>query len=476
MSTAAERKEKTNRQNELIIKAQPGTQEKLLSCSADVIIFGGAAGGGKTFSVLMKPFYYVFNDKDYRAMVFRRVRKDITTVGSAFDISRSLYSNFATENKTDLKWTFKSGAVVSFGGMEHLGDEGRYSGSQIDTIIFEELQEFLEKQFTFMFSRNRGKSKAKKQIICTCNPRPESWILKYIEWYLDDDGYPLHERSGIIRYFFRQNDDIFWGNSRQELIDKFGNSISDAIKSFTFISSLIYDNKILLETNPEYIAGLKNMSFADREMLLNGCWKVSLSQGTLFKTEWFEIIDAVPTNLKKVVRFWDKAGTVPTNDNPDPDYSVGLKMGIDENKTLYILDVVRDRVSPETLLNIMRNTATQDGVSVAIGIEKEGGSSGQMDERTHIKNLLGFNARFYKPLGVKGHKGERKIIDAKPVSAQAERGNIKVLRAKWNTAFFNELVNFPSKDYHDDQVDALSGAFGMLVGLKNTAVAKQAII
>lgn len=475
MSTAtAERT--TERQSELIIKAQPGTQEKLLSCSADIIIFGGAAGGGKTFSVLMKPFYYVFTEKDYRAMIFRRVRTDITTAGSAFDISRSLYSNFATENKTALKWTFKSGATVSFGGMENLGDERRYSGSQIDTIIFEELQEFLETQFLFMFSRNRGKSKAKKQIICTCNPRPESWILKYIDWYLDEDGYPIHERSGIIRYFIRQNDDIFFSDSRQELIDKFGDNIKTAIKSFTFISSLIHDNKILLETNPEYIAGLQNMNYADREMLLNGCWKVSLSQGTLFKTEWFEIIDAVPTNLKKVVRYWDKAGTVPTNDNPNPDYSVGLKMGIDENNTLYILDVVRDRVSPETLLNIIRNTATQDGVSVAIGIEKEGGSSGQMDERTHIKNLLGFNARFYKPLGVKGHKGERKIIDAKPVSAQAERGNIKVLRAKWNTALFNELVNFPSKDYHDDQVDALSGAFGMLVGLKNTAVAKQAII
>ena len=465
MSTAtAERT--TERQSELIIKAQPGTQEKLLSCSADIIIFGGAAGGGKTFSVLMKPFYYVFTEKDYRAMIFRRVRKDITTAGSAFDISMSLYDQFASVNRSDLKWTFKSGATVSFGGMETLGDEKRYSGSQIDTIIFEELQEFLEQQFIFMFSRNRGKSKAKKQIICTCNPRPESWILNYIDWYLDDDGYPVHERSGIIRYFFRQNDEIHWGETRQELIDKFGDSIADAIKSFTFISSLIYDNKIMLEQNPEYIAGLKNMSYAEREMLLNGCWKVSLSQGTIFKQEWFEVVDAAPTNLKKVVRFWDKAGTVPSSDNPDPDYSVGLKMGIDELGTIYILDVVRDRLTPENLLKIMRNTATQDGVTVHIGIELEGGSSGKLDESVHIANLTGYVARSFKPM-------KNKLTRALPISAQCEAGNVKVVNAKWNRAFFNELVNFPSKQYHDDQIDALSGAFNMLVVFKNTAVAKN---
>ena len=75
-----------------------------------------------------------------------------------------------------------------------------------------------------------------------------------------------------------------------------------------------------------------------------------------------------------------------------------------------------------------------------------------------VRNLIGFNILLLKEI-------KSKILRAKPVSVLCESGNLKILRANWNCDLIRELENFPDAS-HDDQVDALSGAYELLSGNK----------
>ncbi len=102
----------------------------------------------------------------------------------------------------------------------------------------------------------------------------------------------------------------------------------------------------------------------------------------------------------------------------------------------------------------IKNIAKIDGTDVQIGIEQDPGQAGKYEVNYYTYQLSGYDVRV-------NLVSKDKITRAKPVSAQAEAGNIKVFRGYWNEAFFNELEIFPDGK-HDDIVDALSGAFHML--------------
>lgn len=120
-------------------------------------------------------------------------------------------------------------------------------------IAFDELTHFTRKQFFYMMSRNRSVCGVRPYMRATCNPDPDSFVAKFIEWWMDDAGFPIPERSGVIRYFVVINDEVFWANSRDELAAAYAVNPADA-KSFTFIASSIFDNRILLAQDPGYLA------------------------------------------------------------------------------------------------------------------------------------------------------------------------------------------------------------------------------
>lgn len=93
----------------------------------------------------------------------------------------------------------------------------------------------------------------------TCNPDVDSWVAKFIAWWIDQEtGYPIPERSGVLRYFCRENVEVKWGDSPEELSEKYGVE-PELCKSVTFIASSVYDNKILLERDPSYLANLRKL-------------------------------------------------------------------------------------------------------------------------------------------------------------------------------------------------------------------------
>ncbi|WP_094226936.1 phage terminase large subunit [Methanolobus psychrotolerans] len=433
------------------IKPQPGPQETFLSTPADVALYGGAAGGGKSFALLLEALRHI-NHLGYSAVIFRRTSVQVRNAGSLWDTSESLYP-FAGGHPSEstLEWNFPAGTRVKFAHMEHEKNKLDWQGSQIVLIGFDELTHFTESQFFYMLSRNRSTCGIRPYIRATTNPDADSWVAEFIDWYIGEDGYPIRERSGVIRWFIRIDGTMIWGDSKEELMEKYPGTLP---KSFTFISAKLEDNQILMQKDPSYKANLEALPFVERERLLGGNWKVKPAAGLYFKREWFEdkFIDAAP-KCSRYVRFWDCAATEAKNTN-NPDYSVGVLAGELTGK-YYVLDVQRFRKSPGAADEHMKQTAYSDGRDVMVREEEEPGSSGKRVIATHATTIFkGFNF-----LGVKSTGS--KVVRAGPVSAACQNGNVYIVHGSWNNEFLSELEGFPERA-HDDQVDALSGAFNSL--------------
>lgn len=433
------------------IGPQPGPQTEALATKADIALFGGGAGGGKSFFLLLDPLRNIFNPK-FGAVTFRRTTKQIRNEGGLWDESLGIYAPLgAIPKSSTLEWTFRSGMRTQFAHLEYEKNVLDWQGSQIPWIGFDELTHFTRHQFFYMLSRNRSTSGVPGTIRATTNPDAESWVRLFIDWWIDNDtGFPIRERSGKLRWFVRNSDEIFWGDSREELIKRFGPA--ELPKSFTFIPSSIFDNKILMEKDPAYVANLRALSRVERMKLLEGNWNAKATAGAYFQKPWFEVVDAIPAGCKSI-RYWDRASTKPSESNPDPDWTVGLKLEKSANGLFFVSDVVRVRESPLEVERAILNTARQDGIGTTIYIEQDPGQAGVVEATNYTRLLAGFVVKTNKV-------NKDKVSRAQPVSAQVEAGNVKLMRGSWNESLLVELQAFPDGK-HDDQVDALSGAFNM---------------
>lgn len=172
--------------------------------------------------------------------------------------------------------------------------------------------------------------------------------------------------------------------------------------------------------------------------------------GGMFRVDQLRIESHAPP-LKRIVRYWDKAGSALTGC-----FTVGLKMGVAPDGVFWILDIVRGQWEAWTRERIIRQTAEADGKIIQIGVEVEPGSGGKESGQGTVRNLAGFRVKLDRPTG-------DKVERADPFAAQLNGGNVRLIRAEWNRPYIHELQFFPLGKYKD-QVDASSGAFNMLVG------------
>lgn len=433
------------------IKPQEGPQREFLISKADIVIYGGAAGGGKSWALLMECLRHR-KVPGFSAVIFRRNSTQVRNPGGLWDTSCELFPHAdGVPKESTLEWDFYGKGKVKFAHLEHEKTRFDWQGSQVVLFGFDELTHFSWAQFVYMLSRNRSTCGIKPYIRATTNPDPDSWVRRFISWWIDEvSGYAIPSRNGKVRWFFIQNDQTIWGSSREELLEKDPHCLP---KSVSFIASTVHDNKILLEKDPGYLANLKALPRFEREQLLMGNWNVRPTAGMFFQRSFFETVKAVPKGGTKVVRYWDRAATKKTENN-DPDYTVGLRLEKDKNNILYVTDMVRIQQSPLGVQSAIKNTASQDGISVRIGVEQDPGQAGVSEADYLVRMLQGYNVKTFKAT-------QDKVTRALPVSSQAEAGNIKLLQAPWNEDFLRELENFPEGG-HDDIVDALSGAFLML--------------
>lgn len=438
------------------LRPQDGPQYDFLSTEADIAFYGGAAGGGKTFGLLLDPLRN-HDVPGFGGVIFRKTAVQVRNEGGLWDESMNIYPLMgATSRESTLEWKFPGRVSMSFANLEYEKDVLNYQGSQIAWMGFDELTHFSEGQFFYMLSRSRSTCGVRPVIRGTCNPDPDSWVRKFIDWWIGEDGYAIPARSGVLRWFIRINDAIHWADSKKELQDQFGYSEEIQPKSFTFIAAKLEDNKILVSKDPSYKGNLLAMNRVDRLRLLYGNWNVRASAGTLFRMEWFPIVDAVPGGWTQSIRFWDRAATKPHEANKDPDWTRGLKLYQYPDGTFVVVDLKSAQDTPGQIEQLIKNVAAHDGYATRIMSQQDPGSAGVAEAEYFIRMLSGFDVRVMTT-------SKDKVTRAKPVSAQSEAGNIRVLRAPWNDVFFSEVESFP-EGAHDDIVDVLSGAFNEISG------------
>ncbi len=173
--------------------------------------------------------------------------------------------------------------------------------------------------------------------------------------------------------------------------------------------------------------------------------------GGLFQRGDFEIVEAVPAGAKRC-RAWDFAASK-ARPGRKPDWTAGLRMALVDG-VFYVETIARGRWSPAEVERNLKNAASQDGPTVTIRMPQDPGAAGKADAETKIKLLAGFPVKAISPTGDKATR-------AKPASAQAEAGNVKLLRGDWNETFLDEVCAFPNAQF-DDQVDAFADALNEL--------------
>jgi predicted phage terminase large subunit-like protein len=419
-----------------------------------------------SFGMLLEPLRHVTNNKEFFAVFFRRNTTQIRNPGGLWDESMKLYP-FAGGNPVAsiLEWRWPNGGKVKMAHLENENTILEWQGSQVPLFLFDELTHFSQAQFFYMLSRNRSMCGVKPYIRASCNPDADSWVATFIEWWIDQTtGLPIEERSGVVRWFIRLQDSIFWADSRQDLVDKYGNpelpdDHEDQVrpKSVTFIPAKLSDNKALLKGDPDYKANLMALSRVERERLLYGNWKIKPAAGLYFKRSDVNIVDIIPDDVEKWVRRWDFAATVAGEANPDPDWTASVLMGRRKNGRYIVANVTHDRKKSHDVRELVKRVANNDTRKVRIGISIDPGQAGVEQAQSYVRELAGFVVETIRETG-------DKITRADPVAAQWQAGNIDILRGVWNEEFFMELEAFGGSKGHDDQVDCLSGAFLMLVG------------
>lgn len=405
----------TPRLTKYIPHAPTVKQTAFLCLDVKEAFYGGAAGGGKSDALLMAALQYV-DIPGYNAIIFRRTYSDLSLPGALMDRAAAwLAPTDAAWAEQEKKWSFPSGASLSFGYLENEGQKFRYASSEFQFIGWDELTQFAETQYSFLFSRLRRNTTQ------------------------TDDGIPLRVRSAANP----------GGPGHEWVRNKFIVNPGSRI----FIPAGLVDNPYL--NREEYTESLMELDHLTRRQLMDGDWEAQL-EGTLFHREWFEPVDQVPDSVEiiKSIRWWDLAATE-EKPGTDPDYTVGLLLGIGDDGRYYIMDIQRFRESPGQVESKIARQAVLDGREVHIFMEQEPGSSG-------VNTIYHYRRRVLRGFMFKGIKSSgSKVERARPVSSTAEDSDIAMVRANWNHSFLDEITAFPLSQ-HDDQVDALSGAHSQL--------------
>jgi predicted phage terminase large subunit-like protein len=396
-------------------------QVEFLLLDCEEAMYGGQAGGGKSDALLMAALQYV-EVPEYAALILRRSYKDLSLPGALMDRSHAwLRHTDAHWNNIDHTWTFPSGATLTFGHLQHNNSMYQYQGSELQFVAFDELTQFTEQMYLYLFSRTRR---------------------------LEGSAIPIRIRSasnpgGLGHQWVRQRF-IFEGEE----------------KGRPFIPSSFRENPYI--DRNQYEKALDKLDWITRRQLKHGDWYAN-PFGGLFLREWFEKVKPIGQlpKLKRLCRFWDLASTKVSKQNADPDWTAGALLGIDDNNICYIIDIQHMRGTPLEVEQLIVQTAREDSAKyghVEIRMEEEGGSSGKIVTDHYSRKVLsGYD---FKGVRATGSKEDR----AKPFSAYAEKGYVTLIEGLWHNEFLNEVEAFPTEGIHDDIVDACSGAYNQLLG------------
>ena len=380
------------------------------------VFFGGSGGGGKSDWLLMSALQHV-NTPGYSAILFRRTFTELSKPEALMDRAHGwlrLHKD-ARWSGMEHAYKFPSGAQIVFSHLENESSIYEHQSAAYQFIGFDELTTFTERMYTFLFSRLRR---------------------------LKGSPIPLRMRSasnpgGPGHQWVKQRFIVQSNQSRRP-----------------FVPARIVDNPFI--DSAAYERSLAELDPVTRQQIKDGDWDI-IAEGNMFKRSWFPIVHDWPRNAH-LVRSWDLAGTEARR-HADPDWTVGLLLG-ELGGRYWIIDIVRERLSPKDVEDLVRQTAEVDGRRVDIVMEQEGGASGKTVIQDYATRVLrGFTFKGQPSTG-------SKVVRARPASSACGAKNIMLLEAPWNGPFLEEAGLFHNPKIHDDQIDALSAAVNYLAKYK----------
>lgn len=296
----------------------------------------------------------------------------------------------------------------------------------------------------------------KPKMRMTCNPAGKGhWLTNWLEWYLLPSGLPDPDKCGAMRYFTMQDNEMIWGDTPEEVKEKVKGC---SPLSFTFISANVYDNPVLMERQPEYVAWLEGQDRETKEALLYGNWYVTKQQENYFRRGWCRSVLQAPLHGNSI-RGFDLAGSLKDEVNKNPDYSATVLMSKtkDGRYTIEHAEHIRERF--HTVEEWIFKLSEHDSDDVTYVIPVDAGAAGKAYASSLQKKLAekGRSCRLH-PLSNKS-----KLTRFRPLASVAQAGFVDVLNAPWNEFFFDELEGFRGDGKtHDDLLDAAVSAFWFL--------------
>lgn len=349
----------------------------------------------------------------------------------------------------DGKFVFhKSGAEIYLKHFENEQASDNWQGIEANLFYIDEGTQFSQTMVQYIMSRMRNPNcpEVMPHLKITCNPNNSHFFRKWVEPYLKEDGTPDRSKDGMIRYFTFQDGDFVWGSSKQELMDLYGIEEDEAL-SFTFISANVFDNKIVQKINPKYVSWLKGLRGVERARLLDGNWHVSESGSGFFKKEFVTPVKLFEQNIVSYCRAWDIAGSLPSDQLPDPDWTCGVLIAKTKQGRYIICDVVRFRARFGEVMQRIIQTAKEDPEGTQILLPQEPGQAGKAAGQMMIKELVeeGFPSRM-RP------SNKSKVVRFQPFAASAEAGLVDYIEGEWNEKYFFELEQFDGSRKNKDDL------------------------
>lgn len=423
------------------------------------------------------------HDKNYKAYCIRKNSSAIMASGGLFWEAVALYSKVDPKLKVklkDQKLVFSSGAEISFSHYENDTAAKKYQGIQISNIFYDEVTHAdNEEQLWWLWSRLRSNAKNTHSMWWSCNPENSSWVLKYAMYYLYPQGHPLEgrpdpEKNGKIRYLLRINGDLCWGDTKEELQEKYGYDKEPI--SFQGLFGTIDDNPPLMKSNPQYKQNLEALPRLERERLLHGNWFAKPENSSYFSRSTCPTLPKAPLDAEfdKIVRVFDVAGTLPHDGNRSPDYFASVKMGrLKSNGEYVVLEVTRTRITFGQWLDHILDHARRDGFKTEIVLGEDPNPAAKASIKLLARQIIeaGYIAKTQRA-------SQGKLDAFRPFAASAELGIIHIVENcghdYWNKIvadnefFLREMENFDGtrksgEAGHDDVVDCMSLAYMHLV-------------
>jgi len=404
-------------------------QAMVLACPANEILFGGARGGGKTACEIfdyLNQYLFVLQGKA-SGVIFRRTYSELEDI--IVKCQEFLEPFGFKRNKGDETYrNSKDGAFLKLRYLESDADADRYQGHGYSWIGIDECGNFKSFLGVDKLKATLRGFGIRPRLVLSANPGGRAHEI-------------LKARFSVKEPYKIITDNEGW--------------------SRVYIPSLFKDNLALMNKDPDYLTrAVSGLPEYLKRAWRDGDWDISSEAGMFFSREDFRFVEhyEVP-QLVSIGRGWDRAASEPSDKYPDPDWTAGVKMGIDANGIVYVLDVVRFRKKAADVKSRMYAKAQDDGKACSILIYQDPGQAGKDQAENMTSFLSEFDVRVLSESGKKHTRWN-------PFSAAIQNGTAKLVRGAWNAAYIDELVMLTDnpEDYaHDDQADASSGVYSYIV-------------